>query len=210
VIYIGAVDISAADEAAYQQLYRLASQERRERADRYLRKEDAHRCIIADGLLRYALRQALGTDQVALAQTSSGKPFIPDREDFHFNLSHSGRWVVIAWADCPMGIDVETVLMDGSKENLARRFFHADEQTYLFSTDGEDRAKRFFEIWTKKESYLKYLGAGINRPLDSFSVLAPLGVGFHCRMLEDAVLSLCAEKTECRLVFLTQKMLLCV
>ena len=210
MIYIGAVDIATEDEEVYRQLYGLASPERQQRADRYLRKEDARRCIVADGLLRYALRSTLGTDQVALARTSAGKPFVPDREDFHFNLSHSGRWVVIAWADCPIGIDVETVQMDESKERLARRFFHADEQDHLFAVSGEERARRFFEIWTKKESYLKYLGTGINRPLDSFSVLAPLGVGFHCRMLEDAVLSLCAEKTECQLVFLTQKMLLCV
>lgn len=208
MIYIGAIDISTADEAANRQLYRLASRERRQRADRYLRKEDTHRCIIADGLLRYALRQTLGTDQVALAQTSTGKPFISDREDFHFNLSHSGRWVVIAWADRPLGIDVETVLMDENKEHLARRFFHRDEQAYLFSASGEDRAKRFYEIWTKKESYLKYLGTGINRPLDSFSVLDSPDVSFHSQLLEDAVLTLCAEKTECRFIHLTPKMLL--
>ena len=208
MIYIGTVDISTADETAYQQLYRLASQERRSRADRYLHKEDARRCIFAHGLLRYALRSALDTDQISPVRTASGKPFIPDREDFHFNLSHSGRWVVIAWASRPVGIDVETLLMDESKENLARRFFHADEQAYLFSVSGEDRAKRFYEIWTKKESYLKYLGTGINRPLDSFSVLDSPDVNFHCQLLEDAVLTLCAEKPECQFIHLTPKMLL--
>lgn len=209
MIHIAAVDISHADKETYQQLYAAASPERRQRADRYLRKEDAHRCIIAGGLLRYALRSALGTDQAAIARTSSGKPFIPDQEDFHFNLSHSGRWVVIAWASRPVGIDVETVLMDESKENLARRFFHTDEQAYLFAVSGENRARRFFEIWTKKESYLKYLGTGINRSLDSFSVLNAPDVSFHCQMLEGAVLTLCAEKTECRFIHLTPKMLLC-
>lgn len=208
MIYIGAVDISPVDDEAYRKLYALASQERRQRADRYLRQEDALRCIIADGSLRYALRQTLGTDRVSLARTASGKPFIPEQENFHFNLSHSGRWVVIAWSDRPLGIDVETVLMDGSKEKLAQRFFHPDEQTYLFSVSGDDRAKRFYEIWTKKESYLKYLGTGINRPLDSFSVFDALDAKFHSQLLEGAVLTLCAQEPVCHLIHLTPKMLL--
>lgn len=202
--YIGFVDTSELDEQTYQQLYALASDERRQRADRYLRQEDAHRCILADGLLR----RVLGADWLSVSRTKRGKPFLPGREDLHFNLSHSGRWVVIAWADRPVGVDVETVLMNESKESLARRFFHEDEQSYLFSAHGQERAHRFFEIWTKKESYLKYLGTGIDRPLDSFCVLHLTDVVFHCHRFKDAMLTLCSTDPECQILPLTPKMLL--
>ena len=202
--HIGFVDISTLDEGTYNQLYALASLERQQRADRYLRHEDARRCIIADGLMRWVL----GPDQLSVSTTKRGKPFLPGREDLHFNLSHSGRWVVIAWSDRPVGIDVETVQMDESKESLARRFFHQDEQDYLFYADGQERGHRFFEIWTKKESYLKYLGTGIDRPLNSFCVFQLPEVIFHCYRFEDAVVTLCSTDPECQILPLTPKMLL--
>jgi 4'-phosphopantetheinyl transferase len=208
VIQVRYTDLSPLNESGYQRLYKLASPGRQQRADRYLRKEDARRCIVADALLRYALRHTLGTDRAEPALTEDGKPFLPGRKDFHFNLSHSGNWVVIAWSDRPMGIDVEVIAMDEGKEQLARRFFSADEQDYLFATQGQERALRFFEIWTKKESYLKYLGTGINRPLHSFSVLGPLEVAFSTRLLEDAVWTLCAENSECKILPVTVQTLL--
>ena len=208
MISVGYVDLSALSEEIYQRLYVQACPQRQRRANRYLRREDAYRCIVADGLLRYALRQALGTDQVETTVTAEGKPFLPGREGFQFNLSHSGRWVIIAWADTPVGIDVETIDMTDGKEQLARRFFSAHEQDYLFSAEGRERALRFFEIWTKKESYLKYLGTGINRSLSSFSVLKPLEGAFSTHLLEDALWTLCAQNPKCQITRVTPEMLL--
>ena len=208
MITVGIVDLSTVDENVFRTLLPLASPERRERATRYLREEDARRCIIADGLLRYALKQAFQTDRVPLATTPSGKPFVPNCNDFHFNLSHSGRWVVIAWGQAPVGIDVETIKMDDSKLRLAQRFFHPEENAYLLDASAQEQANRFFEIWTKKESYLKYLGTGIDRALSSFSVLHPKDTAFFTQVLEDAVLTLCAQEPECELISVSCGMLL--
>jgi 4'-phosphopantetheinyl transferase len=201
------LDLSGLEEEAYQKLYALASPRRRQQADRYRFPADARRCIAADGLLRYAARQALGTDRPEPEKTPEGKPFLPEYPDFHFNLSHSGRWVVIAWGDCPVGIDVETVRMDEGKEQLARRIFSPDEQSWLFSAEGQARGLRFFEIWTKKESYLKYTGTGINRALNSFSVFQLPEVAFFTCFPEDAVLTLCAQSAECQILPVTPDML---
>ena len=208
MIQIRCVDLSFLEDRVYRGLYRLASPQRQQRADRYLRPEDAHRCIVAEGLLRYALRYALGTDRLELAVTEAGKPFLPGRTDFHFNLSHSGHWVFIAWDSRPLGIDVEMLQMSESNEQLARRFFSPDEQDYLFDVQNQERALRFFELWTKKESYLKYQGTGISRPLSSFSVLQPLEGSFSTRFLEDAVWTLCAEDTEYEVASVTAELLL--
>lgn len=202
------VDISRLTQEEYSRLYLLASQQRRDRADRYLRSDDRHRCIAADALLRFAVRQVLGSEDFRVERTAGGKPYLPAAPGFCFNLSHSGPWVAIAWGDAPVGIDVEQIAMDAGKEAVARRFFRSDEQAYLFAASGEERARRFFEIWTMKESFLKYQGTGIDRPLYSFSVLKPktLEVDFSLSYPEGAVLALCAENRDvnCRRLALAQ------
>lgn len=158
---------SAVTENDYRRLYLLSDQYRRRKADRYLRQEDRIRCVCAGLLLRFALGKA----DFEIETAPNGKPRVKDCPDFHFNLSHSGNWVVIAYGTSPVGVDVEQIHWDSGKDNLARRFFTADEQAYVFHGHEQGRAERFFEIWTAKEGYLKYLGTGLHKALDSFSVL---------------------------------------
>lgn len=194
--HIVCVDISPIDQNSYNQLYTLASAERKKRADRYLRTEDKIRCVVSDALLRYAVREALSTADFSVERSPGGKPRIKNAPDLHYNLSHSGRWVVIAWGGNPVGIDVEQIRMDAEKENIARRFFTQEEQDYIFCSDESCQADRFFQIWTAKESYLKYLGTGLRRPLDSFCVVpdgSHLGVRMSSTFLEDHCVTVCTR-----------------
>ena len=154
-------------EAAYPALYAAASAERRQRADRYRRKEDALRCLAAGALLQHAL----GTVEYTVTKGPFGKPYIKGNDSFYYNLSHSGNWVAIAYGDTEVGIDVEKICLDAGKEDIARRYFTPDEQAYVFDTKAL-APQRFFEVWTGKESYLKYLGTGLEKNLASFSIFA--------------------------------------
>jgi 4'-phosphopantetheinyl transferase len=196
MVHVACVDISRIDEGDYRRLYTRSSTQRQQQADRYLRLEDKHRCVTADALLRYAVQKALSTTDFEVAQGSFGKPYIKNAENFHYNLSHSGHWVVIAYGDSPVGIDVEQIRMDAPKEHIAHRFFTAEEQEYIFQSPEDCRTERFFQIWTAKESYLKYLGTGLRRALNSFSVLgegAKLGIRLHSTFLDNYCLTLCSE-----------------
>ncbi len=164
MIHIVCADIAGADSEIYGKLYEQASPQRKARADRYRRQDDALRCVTADALLRYVL----GTGSYTVLQEKGAKPKIPERPDFHFNLSHAGRWVVIAWGEGEVGVDVEQVRQDVDIHSLACRYFTQDEQAYILESDSR---RRFFELWTRKESYLKYLGTGLSKSLCSFSVL---------------------------------------
>jgi len=202
---IRCIDITQLQPGDYERLYEKASPERKKRADRYLRQEDSIRCIVAEALLRLVP----GFDAGDLDYTEVGKPYFKDHSKPHFNLSHSGRWVVIAWGDSPLGIDVEQIQMDAGKEAVARRFYRSDEQAYVFSAEGENRARRFYRVWTMKESYLKYLGTGITVSLNSFSALRDcLGVTFSSEFLPDACMTLCASDdiTNCRILLPGQLM----
>jgi 4'-phosphopantetheinyl transferase len=88
-------------------------------------------------------------------------------DDFHFNISHSGDWVVCAVDNLPVGIDVEKI--HDVDLNLSARFFSEEEHKYLLSLEISKRRNSFFELWTLKESYIKADGRGLSIPLNSFS-----------------------------------------
>lgn len=187
-------DIYGLDEAAYDALYGKASPDRKNRADRYRRREDALRCVTAESLLRFAL----GSSDFIEEKTPDGKPFIKERPDFHYNLSHSGRWVVIAFGSSEVGVDVEQIREDTDISAIAGRFFSPEEQRYVREEPSQSRS-RFFEVWTAKESYVKYLGTGLKKDLTSFSVLnLEPEVRLHQRELPGGYsLSLCTTGDDC-------------
>lgn len=183
-------DISGLTETQYRALYETASTQRRKRADRYRHREDALRCLVSEALLRLVLGTADFTEEKAAA----GKPYIRNRPDFHYNLSHSGCWVVLASGDREVGVDVERIRPETDTEAISNRFFSIPEQQYV-QMDPVQSRHRFFEIWTAKESYIKYLGTGLKTDLTAFNVLSLRpGLHLHQRKLGDGYcLSLCTE-----------------
>ena len=89
--------------------------------------------------------------------------------ELHFSISHSGgRWVC-AFADAPVGLDLQ-VHRPCRRVALARRFFAPEEAEWLRSR-GEAAC---FDRWCAKESWLKYTGRGLSA-LPEAIVLAPDG-----------------------------------
>lgn len=87
-----------------------------------------------------------------------------------FNLSHSGDYAVCAIGDVPVGVDVQCP--EKNQGDLAAYFFTGAEQQWIAQAgDPDDEIRRFTRIWTRKESYLKLLGIGLNMELDSFEVI---------------------------------------
>lgn len=198
MIHVLCMDISAADAAVLESLYEKASLERKQRSDRCISFEDKLRCVAGDALIK----MALASDDYRIERNNCGKPYIRDRKDFFFNLSHSGRYVVIAYGASEVGVDVQQH-SDANIKAMAKRWFAPDEQAYVCK-DTPGMQQRFFEIWTGKESYLKFLGTGLRTDMRRFSILSP-GPQIHYlyRMLdEDHSLSLCSTDGECTFHFL--------
>ncbi len=93
-----------------------------------------------------------------------GKPYFAENTEFHFNLSHSGDWSVIAVADSDIGVDIEKTCK--IRTNIAKRVLHEQEKVKFFSLDMQTQKKRFYDYWVLKESIVKATGKGMN---DSFS-----------------------------------------
>lgn len=102
------------------------------------------------------------------AQGAQGRPSLPGLE---FNLSHSEDWSVLAFCrtgPCQFGIDLELADRKVDHRQLAPRFFESREVDSLRAKNWDPTF--FFQIWTAKEAYLKSLGVGLHKPLDSFRV----------------------------------------
>ena len=185
-------------DGLYESLYRRATPDRKQRSDRYLRREDGLRCLAAGELLRRTVERELGITEFTVITEPGGTPRIAGQEHFHYNLSHSGNRVVIAYGDSPVGADLQQMRMDTGKENLVKGFFTKEDQIYVLEQPELSEA-RFYRVLTGKERYLKYLGTGLKKSLDSFSVFSPeIAPMLKVRYLADGYcVSLCAADENC-------------
>ena len=206
MIHVYAVDVSCMESNCYESLYAAASPERKVRADKSRSKEASCCTIVAEALLHYCLKKHLALTEYPLEKNGQGKPRLGNCPDFHFNISHSGHWVVLACGETEVGIDVEHIRVDEKQEKLARRFFTPQEQNFIFR-EPQGTEERFFQIWTAKESYLKYLGTGLQKSLKSFCVRSMEHPHFFFHKLKDCAMTLCTEESACELAFLTPEQL---
>ena len=156
------------DEALYSRAFAAVDPpERREQIDRIRVKRE--RCLSLGGalLLRKALRDA-GAGEPVFACGEHGKPFLRNRPDLHFNISHSCDFVICVLSDAPVGCDIEQI--KPVRERVAERCFSPEENAALAAQpDGAAREDLFFRFWTLKESFLKAVGCGITESLTSVS-----------------------------------------
>lgn len=156
----------------------VLSGDEQQRAARFLLPRDRQRFAVARSFLRLVLGRYLDAEPGSLrfAYGDQGKPRLADPfsdRGIEFNLSHSGDLVVVALSlERPLGVDVEAIRPELAIEDLARRYFAADEIACLLAQEAGCRREAFFRIWARKEAFLKALGTGLGAGLDTFAVSA--------------------------------------
>jgi 4'-phosphopantetheinyl transferase len=151
------------------------SADERERAARFVLARARNRFLAGRTFLRLLLSRCLGAEPADLRfrYGPSGKPrLVGAHGDLEFSLARSEVLVVCALAPrCGgVGVDVERVRPLSEAEALARAAFSPREVARLHSLPEPVRLRAFYEAWTRKEAFLKALGCGLARPLDSFDV----------------------------------------
>ncbi len=207
-------DVTKINENDYKEFYNIISEKRQKKADLYTSKESTIRCVMAEIMIKYALKQEGCDNCFEVRQNSHGKPYFENIPNIKFNVSHSGKWVTVAISNSEVGVDVEYILRDADKRGIANRFFSEKERKYIFSakTDAEENIN-WTQIWTLKESYIKYLGKGLSKKLNSFEIVR-VKTGFSVNDSEnnadktffntfllddDYVLSVCGEENEVKI-----------
>jgi len=136
-----------------------------------LRDREAHvwraqlETVPAELTLRRVLAAYLGEapEEIQLTAGEHGKPRLavePGR--LAFNLSHSGHLALVAVArDREVGVDVERVKPERDLLALAERALAAEAAAAVREAAEPERARLFYELWTRHEARLKCLGVGL-------------------------------------------------
>lgn len=144
------------------------SQERQSRLRRFAKIDDTYRSLIGDLLVRFVFQKRYGLigGDLKIGTNDYGKPFLPEYPSFHYNISHSGEYVVCVVHDDAVGVDIEYI---GPFDlHLAKELFTQDEYQEVLAN--EDSLAVFYDIWTLKESYIKAVGQGLSKSLKGFSI----------------------------------------
>jgi 4'-phosphopantetheinyl transferase len=163
------------------------SDEERARLAAFRFPRDQALFLTAHGLLRQVLGDHTGhsAGELRFERGEHGRPELTGalRDTVRFNLSHTEGLVAVVlhpFADC--GVDVERIGRRTNVLKVADRFFSPQEVTELHAQPMDRQRRRFFELWTLKEAYIKARGMGLALPLRrfSFQLDAPGPIHFVC------------------------------
>ncbi|MEU5647376.1 4'-phosphopantetheinyl transferase family protein [Streptomyces milbemycinicus] len=111
-----------------------------------------------------------------------GRPAVAGEPGLRFSLSHAEDAAMYAFADAPVGADIEARNARRGGKVLAGliRQLHADERTAIEALPETLHEEAFLSCWVRKEAYLKGIGTGLPGGLRTHHVgladhLAPPG-----------------------------------
>ncbi len=158
------------DKRSAQERVYLAAEDYCRRRGLSLREEDS--CRRRDPRLSQEEKE----EQFRVAKTEKGKPYFANCSQLHLSISHSGDYWLCALAEEEVGVDLQKEVRKRGEsdeeaaarfEKMAGRFFHEKEAEFV----SQNRYQNFFEVWTAKESYVKYTGQGIDGAFSRICVL---------------------------------------
>ncbi len=143
------------------QLSHILTSEELEKSAKYFKTHDQHRSIISKAILKILVGKLINRlpSQISFFYDKNSKPYLLNSE-LHFNISHSGNKIVIAFHTKPIGIDVEKIDLEFNFNEILNTVFTPIEiQTIL---EAKNSFYEFYKFWTRKESFVKALSKGID------------------------------------------------
>ena len=164
-------------------LLKNISSEQKEKALRYKNEQDQLRSLLSSYLVNQLSKEQL-------LKNDNGKPYYQNGP--FFNVSHSGRYVVMAISNHEIGVDIE--------ENIAKNM---DMLLKIFNDAEVKMIKEhadFYYLWCAKESLIKCIGSSINKikeipslPLNGLKTFK--GIDYQCQtfIFDKHIISLTRE-----------------
>jgi 4'-phosphopantetheinyl transferase len=174
-VHVWAIPL-AAPPATCAALEVVLSPDERRRAARFRFDQHRNRFIVGRGRLRMILGRYLNFEPAAIEfdYSERGKPFLASRlgrSGLEFNFSNSGLLALLAVTrDQAVGVDLEAVRPIQDVDGLVTRFFSPRENAIFHTISEEHKPAAFFNLWTRKEAWLKATGQGIGHALNQVEV----------------------------------------
>jgi len=162
--------------ASLQRFESFLSLDERERASRFHFEQHRNRYVAGRGWLRELLGAYVDVspDKIKFDYGLYGKPAFSQqsaRKDIDFNLAHSDSFAVAGVTHTgPLGLDLERVRPLEDMGELVKRFFSQRESSLFEQLKREKQLSGFFNLWTRKEAWLKATGQGISHYLNQVEV----------------------------------------
>jgi 4'-phosphopantetheinyl transferase len=158
-----------------QHFLELLSTEEQSRAARFKFAIHRNRFITSHGFMRTILAKYLQIkpQQIEYKKGEQGKPSLahPQTITLQFNLSHTEDLAILAISkESAIGIDIEHNDRKTDWQGICKRFFTTSEQDALSTLPDEQQGKAFFDLWTRKEAYMKVLGTGLSLSPTEFTL----------------------------------------
>ena len=163
--------------------------------------ENTSEKLFLKALVCYCRETGLKMDfsKLEIKKNKKGKPYIKD-SDLHYNISHSDKFWVCVISNEPVGIDIQ-IATNSKFEKISKRYFTDEENDYVIVGGKE----AFFQIWTIKEAYTKFLGESIFNIIDKVETVKNGLIlneirGVKIKILDLSKYTLC-ENLKCTVAF---------
>ena len=161
--------------------------------------------MIGEKLLESGLKKEYGRDLKfePRSRGEHGKPFFTLQPKIHYNISHSGKYVVCVFAGEEVGIDIQ-IHKEVNYERMLERMVPGSMIREILEAD--DPVRAFYTQWVLREAYIKWTGEGLSRdlrtiPMDSgFSLLLDLEEGYSGAVWSQDAVELRWEHAEIKLL----------
>lgn len=130
---------------------------------------------------RFGIKEELSE----IAKTDNQKPYFKNYPELHFNISHSGSAIAVAFSDSPIGVDIEKIRKVDMR--VAERLFSKEELKTVKSLDGNEANVAFLKLWTAKEAAVKMKGLTLK------DITHPIPSHISTEIIGDYILSVCEE-----------------
>lgn len=177
------------------------SMERFEHANRFTFQNNIIQKKLSYILLRIGLYSEYGIREIPhIEKNEYGKPYLVNRPQIFFNISHCKIGVACGISKKEIGVDIQEFVPYDPQ--IASMFMSKKE---LSLTTAGDKDEKFTRIWALKESYGKYKGQGICYKMNDITIQESVRIkritskSYLCR---DYVLAVTA-KEELKLVQLS-------
>ena len=210
------------DSEEYERIYRSLPEFRMKKVDSLRNEEVRRQSMTVFALLALGLNE-IGIDvsdksewdKLGYSLRTHGKPYFTERSDIHFSMSHTKGAAMCAISGSSIGCDIEHIKNRMSLYSVARKALTDRELSLCMQSPGVTEAtdpdtlsdaavsantagicidpRRFYHIWTRKESYVKYTGEGLQRIMTGFDSLE-VPAHLYSEDLSDHIWAVCTPE----------------
>ena len=156
------------DPGREEEAYTVLDDGERARWSRLLHRGVRRQHTLCRAALRINLCERLGCSngELSFGYLEHGKPFAKVNgtpSNVNFNVSHSGRHGLIAFAEQgALGVDLEMRASGRDFDGIGSSVYRPRERRALSAAAGSDKAYLFYRLWSLKEALIKALGTGFS------------------------------------------------